>query len=56
MTIKKDNKVYAVTDKGTQWHITRDLGSVKVEYSVEKDLAPDAAALEAYILGNDDLF
>ena len=56
MTIKKDDKVYTITDKGVQWSVARNLGGVKVEYSIEKDLAPDVAALEAYILSNDDLF
>ena len=56
MTITKGDKMYIITDKGAQWSITRDLGGVKVEYSIEKDLAPDAKALETYILNNHELF
>lgn len=56
MTIQKDGRVYTVVDKGAQWCVTRDLGGVKAEYCIEKDLAPNADALEAYIIEHDDLF
>ena len=56
MEIKKGEKVYYVTDTGKSWTVKRTLGGVDVKYTIDKALAPDAAALEAYIAANDDLF
>ncbi|MBQ3279656.1 MAG: hypothetical protein IJG94_10940 [Clostridia bacterium] len=56
MIIKKGEKVYHVEDAGKSWTVKRTLGGVDVKYTVDKALAPDAAALEAYIAANDDLF
>lgn len=56
MEIKKGEKVYRVNDAGKSWTVKRTVGSVEVKYSIDKALAPDIAALEAYITANDDLF
>ncbi|MBR1584491.1 MAG: hypothetical protein IJ662_03005 [Clostridia bacterium] len=56
MEIKKGDKVYQVNDAGKSWTVKRTLGGVDVKYTIDKTLAPDAAALEAYIAANDELF
>ena len=56
MEIKKGEKVYQVNDTGKGWTVKRTLGGVDVKYIIDKALAPDAAALEAYIIANDELF
>lgn len=56
MIIKKGDKVYYIDDAGKSWTIKRTLGGVDIKYTIDKSLAPDAAALEAYITANDELF
>jgi hypothetical protein len=56
VTITKGEKVYHVNDTGKSWTVKRTLGGVDVKYVIDKTIAPDAAALEAYITAHDDLF
>lgn len=53
MEIKKGDKVYQVNDTGKNWTVKRTLGGVEVKYIIDKALAPDAVALEAFIAAND---
>ena len=52
MIITKGEKAYMVTELESCWRVVRDVGGLQIEYKVDKALAPDAAALEAYMIEN----
>lgn len=56
MIILKGEKEYTATETKGGWTVTRTVGGVKVSYTVPKEAAPDAEALKAYIVENDELF
>lgn len=56
MIIKKEEREYTVTELVCEWKISRSVGGVSVEYRVPKELAPDASAVERYIMKNDEIF
>lgn len=53
MTVKKGEREYAVTELSREWKVERKLGGVAVEYRIPKEIAPDAEAVELYIMQNE---
>ena len=49
MIIKKGEREYSITELSHEWKAARVLGGVTVEYKIQKETAPDAAAVEKYI-------
>lgn len=56
MVVIKDGREYIVTELSREWKAVRTLGGVSVDYRIPKEAAPDAAAVERYIMENDEVF
>lgn len=56
MIIKKGEREYIVTELAHEWKAERTVGGVSVSYRIPKESAPDAAAVERYIMENDEVF
>lgn len=56
MVVKKGEREYIVTELAHEWKAERAVGGVSVSYRIPKEAAPDAAAVERYIMENDEVF
>ncbi|MCM1225444.1 MAG: hypothetical protein NC548_64465 [Lachnospiraceae bacterium] len=56
MVVKKGDREYAVTELTHEWKAERVIGSVAVTIKIPKEAALDAAAVERYIMENDEVF
>lgn len=56
MIIKKGDREYTVTELAHEWKAERAIGSVAVTIKIPKEAAPDAAAVERYIMENNEVF
>lgn len=55
MTITKNGKEYAISERAECWTVSRKIGVLTVEYKVPKDICKDEAELRIYV-EQDDLF
>lgn len=56
MVIRKGEREYIVTELAHEWKAERNVGGVYVDYRIPKETAPDVAAVERYIMENDEVF
>lgn len=56
MTVKKGDREYAVTELAHEWKAERVVGGVTVTIRIPKESAPDAAAVERYIVESNEVF
>ena len=55
MIIQKGEREYIVTELAHEWKAERNVGGVSVSYRIPKEAAPDAEAVERYIMENDEV-
>lgn len=53
--IKKNEREYLVKELAHEWKLERNVGGVRVSYLVSKKDAPDLAALERFIMDDEEL-
>ena len=56
MIIQKGEREYIVTELAHEWKAERNVGGVSVSYRIPKEAAPDAEAVERYIMENEYLY
>ncbi len=56
MIVKKGEREYTITELSHEWKAERIVGGVSVIIRIPKEAAPDAAAVERYILENSEIF
>lgn len=53
MIIKKGDNECSVIENQLSWTVKKDVGKLKVEVKIPKDICPTFEELQAYILKND---
>ena len=53
MVIKKNEKVYTVTENKSTWTVKADSGKLSVAFSVSKELCKTSEALKEYVLSEE---
>lgn len=56
MVITCKDREYLLSEQKDKWKLSREIGGVKVEYEVPKEVAPDADAVKRYVEEHSELF
>ena len=56
MEIKKNNKIYDITEHDTKWTVKSIDGKLTIFFDISKDICNSFEDVKAYILNNDKFF
>ena len=56
MEIKKNNKIYDITEHDTKWTVKSINGKLTISFDISKNICDSFEDVKSYILNNDNLF